>query len=105
MPEFDIIQMFVVAVAGTVWGVAGSWIQERLAAFQALPPQWKQFTNSVITLVLPYLVTLISPYWRPEFGDSSEVTRSILILTVPLFVWLASQVGHALDPYTKKNND
>lgn len=89
----DPLQLFVLALYGTFV----SFVQERFGAFQDLSPRVKQLINSLLTFAVPAIVNFVIPIWRLEFGDSSEVVNSALLLVAPVFVWLVSQVAHAVD--------
>lgn len=93
----DALQSFLVAVIITGYGSAVSFLEERFGKFQDLSPTAKQAINSLLTLVLPYVLVFVQPYWRLEFGNPNEVITSAFLLVAPALVWLASQVAHAAD--------
>lgn len=97
----DALLTFLVAVITTGYGTAVSWAEERFGKFHDLSPSMKQFVNAALTLILPYIVVFVQPYWRLEFGNLEEVITSIVWLIVPALIWLVSQAAHAVDPSTK----
>ena len=93
------LQTFLVAVTVFLYGTGMSWVQERLPKWDSLPANVKQLINSVITFVLPGVVTIVSPYWEPEFGSIEGVFTSLMtLIIVPLGAWLVSQFAHYFDP-------
>lgn len=93
----DVFQTFLVAVVIAGYGSVVSFLQERFGRFQDLTASQKQLINSVLTLVVPYLVAFFQPYWKLEFGDEQQVLSSALLLIAPALVWLTSQLAHAVD--------
>lgn len=94
----DVVSTFLVAVTLFVYGTGTSWFQERFGLFQDLPAGVKQLINSIINLVVPYVIIYLQPYWKVEFGDSTQVVTSLFVLVAPFFVWMVSQVAHHFDP-------
>lgn len=94
----DPLSVFVLAI----WGIGVSWIEERFGAFQNLSPSVKQLINSVLTFIVPAVVNFLTPIWRPELGDASEVVNAALFLVAPVVVWLFSQIGHYTDGWLGK---
>lgn len=82
----------------SIYGVGTSWIQERFGKFTDLSPSLKQSINSILNLLIPYIVIFIQPYWKVEFGNPTEVVSSLLLLLSPVFVWVVSQIAHHFDP-------
>lgn len=93
-----VLETFVVAL----WGLFVSFVQERYGKFQDLPANVKQLVNALLTFIVPAVVTVVAPYWKPELGDVNEVVTSGIILLVPVVAWLASQVGHQVDRVLQK---
>lgn len=93
------VETFLVGVVLFLYGAFVSWAEERFGKFQDLSPSAKQGVNTALTLVLPAIVQVVTPYWRPEFGAPDQVAQSLLYLIAPAFVWLSSQVAHRLDPH------
>lgn len=89
----DPVALFILAL----YGFFVSFLEERFGAFQNLPANVKQLVNAVLTFVVPAIVNIVNPIWQPEFGDTSEVVRAVLLLAAPVVVWLISQVAHAVD--------
>lgn len=89
----DPLSLFILALYGTFV----SFVQERFGAFQELPANVKQLINSILAFVIPLVVNFITPIWKPEFGDASEVVNAALLLAAPVVVWLVSQVAHGVD--------
>jgi len=93
------IPAFLIALYGTLI----SFIEERFGSFQSLPPNLKQLINSILTIVIPYIVLFFSPVWKLEFGDPAQFWNSILMLISPFIIWLVSQLAHFGDKALQNN--
>lgn len=90
----DLLYLLVVVV---VYGAGASFIQERFGAYQNLSPTLKQVLNTFWTAVLPYIIIMVQPYWKADWGSSEDAMTSLFMLLVPVAMWLVSQVAHAVD--------
>ena len=93
------IPTFLIALYGTII----SFLEERFGSFQSLPPNLKQLINSILTIIIPYIVLFFSPYWKLEFGNPDLFWQSILTLLSPFIIWLVSQLAHYGDKALRKN--
>ena len=96
----DQLLAFVIVVYS--WGV--SWIQERFGTFQDLDAKTKQLVNAIFGFIVPAIVLWIVPAvtgvfgnWPAELGAPEGFVTTALMVVVPVFVWVLTQVWHYVD--------
>lgn len=97
----DPVLLALVTFVTAVYGTGTSFIQERFGVFNDLPPAIKQLINSILNIVVPYVVVFFSGVWKPEFGSLEEVVTSVFLLLAPILAWVFSQIAHSVDPANK----
>lgn len=98
----NVVQIFLLTLIGIIYSTGISWGQEQAGWFNNLSPEWKVRVNAVFTLIVPIAVQWLTPYWRPEFGDLTNITYNVLLLVLPVGYYIWSQIAHAANPLKDK---
>ncbi len=80
-----------IALLAGLFGLLIAYIQSRVQMFEDLDSTKKQQFNAVITVVIPFLVSIgITQGTAIEIGN-------VLMVMAPALAFLGSQFGHQLD--------